>query len=56
MTREDVLFRLPSAQGRAMLAWSVESNPYAELDRVSDGYIMQERDAAAAKCPQRRRK
>jgi hypothetical protein len=56
LSRRDVLFTLPECQGRAMLAWSIESNPMCEIERVSDGYIMQERDSIAAARKPRRKK
>jgi hypothetical protein len=31
------------AQARALQAWAMEANPWAPVQRVSDGYIAQER-------------
>lgn len=34
---------LPLVQAFALAAWNTESNPWSRVDRVTDGYIAQER-------------
>lgn len=44
MTRDYILFELPSVEGNALVAWSIENSPFGNAERESDGYIAQQRD------------
>lgn len=41
LSRENVLYELPEAEGRAMIAWAAENNG-VKLDRCTPGYVAQE--------------
>lgn len=44
LTRDHVLFDLPSVEGWAYVAWSKEANPWGGIERASVGYVAQELD------------
>lgn len=41
MTRHDILFHLPSAQGWALYAYSIQHNGISETELAEPGYIAQ---------------
>jgi hypothetical protein len=41
-SRDYVLFQLPEVEGRTYCNWLVESNPWGNVDRDSEGYLAQE--------------
>jgi hypothetical protein len=43
MPLDYVLDELPLNQAFALAAWNTEANPWCPVERVSDGYIAQER-------------
>jgi hypothetical protein len=43
MRPDYALDQLPICQALALAAFNYEANPYVKLERVSDGYIAQER-------------
>jgi hypothetical protein len=44
MALDYVLDDLPLSQAFALAAWNVEANPWAKVERTSDGYVAQERE------------
>lgn len=42
MTEAYILDDLPLARAFAYRAWAIESQPWAKVERASDGYIAQE--------------
>ena len=42
MSRREILYELPSAQGWALIAWTVENNGVCEMELAGPGYIGQE--------------